>query len=117
MASSTTPNCAVQIDQNAAPDHTHTGTRPLCTLSVRALGGKLCAYAKSRALCSLPSLGLTDGNPLSPTFSPRCSDQVLDKWGDTTDQTERVAYFAQIDNDDSEGVDFEEFLEVCAHEC
>jgi len=42
---------------------------------------------------------------------------VLDKWGDTTDQTERVAYFAQIDNDDSEGVDFEEFLEVCAHEC
>lgn len=39
-------------------------------------------------------------------------DQVLDKWGDTTDQSERVAYFAQIDNDDSDGVDFEEFLEL-----
>lgn len=83
---------------------------------MRALG-KLCAYAKTRAQFILPSLGLNDGNPYLPTFSPRCSDQVLDKWGDTTDQSERVAYFAQIDNDDSDGVDFEEFLEVCAHVC
>lgn len=39
-------------------------------------------------------------------------EMVLDKLGDCTSAAERRAYFASVDTDSSNGVDFEEFLEL-----
>lgn len=40
----------------------------------------------------------------------RC--QALDEIGDTSSMDERKRYFKEVDVDQSEGVDFEEYLEV-----
>jgi len=47
--------------------------------------------------------GLIDESELS---------QVLDTLGDKTSDAERHAYFGRVDQDMSDGVDFEEFLEL-----
>ena len=41
-----------------------------------------------------------------------CSCDVLDVIGDTSSDEERKQYFQELDTDQSNGVDFEEFLEV-----
>ena len=41
-----------------------------------------------------------------------CSCDVLDVIGDTSSDEERRQYFQELDTDQSNGVDFEEFLEV-----
>lgn len=38
--------------------------------------------------------------------------QVLDRLGDKTSHAQRQAYFLRVDQDGSDGVDFEEFLEL-----
>ncbi len=38
---------------------------------------------------------------------------VMDEIGDTSTKEERKRYFSQVDMDQSDGIDFEEFLEVC----
>jgi hypothetical protein len=41
---------------------------------------------------------------------------VLDIFGDRTSTADRKEYFKEIDTDGSEGIDFEEFLEVVHHQ-
>ena len=43
-------------------------------------------------------------------FLRRC--QALDEIGDTSSTDERKRYFREVDVDQSDGVDFEEYLEV-----
>ena len=45
----------------------------------------------------------------------RC--QVLDEMGDTSSEEERREHFQSVDVDQSDGVDFEEFLEVRSRHC
>ena len=42
----------------------------------------------------------------------RC--HALDEIGDTSSTEDRKRYFREVDVDQSEGVDFEEYLEVCS---
>ena len=44
------------------------------------------------------------------THNNRCA--ALDKIGDRSSDEQRKEYFREIDKDQSDGVDFEEFLEV-----
>ena len=53
-----------------------------------------------------------DCMPLYAPFLWSCSNLVLDRLGDTTSAAERDAYFLKVDTDGSNGVDFEEFLEL-----
>jgi Ca2+-binding EF-hand superfamily protein len=48
-------------------------------------------------------------------FYELCS--VLDEIGDDTTEQQRRKYFLNIDLDHSEGIDFEEFLNVCFLSC
>lgn len=41
-----------------------------------------------------------------------CRCQALDEIGDTSSVAERKRYFKEVDVDQSDGVDFEEYLEV-----
>ena len=41
-----------------------------------------------------------------------CSCAALDEIGDTSSEEERRRYFQAVDLDQSEGIDFEEFLSV-----
>ena len=42
---------------------------------------------------------------------------MLDEIGDDTTEQQRRKYFLNIDLDHSEGIDFEEFLNVCFLSC
>lgn len=48
----------------------------------------------------------------STLFYPQLRCTSLDKIGDTSTKKERKKYFREIDKDKSDGIDFEEFLEV-----
>lgn len=41
-----------------------------------------------------------------------CRCNALDKIGDKSSEEQRRKYFTEVDTDQSDGVDFEEFLEV-----
>ena len=41
-----------------------------------------------------------------------CSCAALDEIGDTSSEEERRRYFQDVDTDKSEGIDFEEFINV-----
>lgn len=45
-----------------------------------------------------------------------CRCDALDEMGDRSTTEERWRYFEELDTDHSDGIDFEEFLEVCWHQ-
>lgn len=49
--------------------------------------------------------------PLAPPHVS-CSCAALDEIGDTSSEEERRRYFQDVDTDKSEGIDFEEFINV-----
>ena len=55
---------------------------------------------------------ITSYHPVVDNINAYFRCKVLDEMGDTSDMDERRRYFNDVDADQSEGIDFEEFLEV-----